>query len=80
MLSLFIVESVVVGLLGGILGTGLGVAGAYLVNNVMGLPHVFPVKLIFVGMFVSLIVGLLAGVYPANKAAKMNPVDALRHE
>ncbi|WP_406660750.1 ABC transporter permease [Methanolobus sp. ZRKC3] len=79
-LSLFIVESIVVGLLGGILGTVLGLTGAYLVNNLMGLPHVFPVSLIFMGMFVSLFVGLLAGVYPANKAAKMNPVEALRHE
>ena len=79
-LSLFIVESMVVGLLGGILGTLFGLGGAYLVNNLMGLPHVFPLELIFIGMFVSLFVGLVAGVYPANKAAKMNPVDALRHE
>lgn len=79
-LSLFIVESMVVGLLGGVLGTVFGLGGAYMVNSVMGLPHVFPIKLIFVGMFVSLFVGLIAGVYPANKAAKMNPVDALRHE
>jgi putative ABC transport system permease protein len=79
-LSLFIVESMVVGLLGGILGTVFGLLGAYLVNSFMGLPHVFPIKLIFIGMFVSLFVGLVAGVYPANQAAKMNPVDALRHE
>ncbi|WP_406670367.1 ABC transporter permease [Methanolobus sp. ZRKC4] len=79
-LSLFIVESMVVGLIGGILGIGLGVAGAYLADNAMGLPYVFPVDMILIGMLVSLVVGLLAGVYPANKAAKMNPVDALRHE
>ncbi len=79
-LSLFIVESVVVGLFGGILGIGLGMAGAYLVESAMGLPQVFPMDMILIGMLVSLFVGLLAGVYPANKAAKMNPVDALRHE
>ncbi|WP_094227292.1 ABC transporter permease [Methanolobus psychrotolerans] len=79
-LSLFMVESIVVGLFGGILGIILGVAGAYLVDSAMNLPYVFPVDMIFIGMFVSLVVGLLAGIYPANKAARMNPVDALRHE
>lgn len=79
-LSLFIVESVVVGLFGGILGIGLGMAGAYIVESAMGLPQVFPMDMILIGMLVSLLVGLLAGIYPANKAAKMNPVDALRHE
>ncbi len=79
-LSLFMVESIVVGLLGGILGIVFGVAGAYLADNAMGLPYVFPADMILLGMLVSLVVGLLAGIYPANKAARMNPVDALRHE
>ncbi len=79
-LSLFIVESMVVGLLGGILGILLGIGGAYLVERAMGLPYVFPMDMILLGVLVSLIIGLLAGLYPANKAAKMNPVDALRHE
>ncbi|MCQ6961957.1 ABC transporter permease [Methanolobus chelungpuianus] len=79
-LTMFIVESMVVGLIGGIFGTALGVLGAYVVVGAMGMPHVFPLNMIFVGVFVSIIVGLVAGVYPANKAAKMNPVDALRHE
>ncbi|TGC09687.1 ABC transporter permease [Methanolobus halotolerans] len=79
-LSLFIVESMMVGLIGGIFGTVLGVVGAYIVVGVMGMPHVFPLGMIFIGVAVSIVVGLLAGAYPANKAAKMNPVDALRHE
>lgn len=79
-LTMFIVESMVVGLIGGIFGTALGVAGAYLVVGAMGMPHVFPLSMIFVGVIVSILVGLVAGVYPANKAARMNPVDALRHE
>ena len=79
-LSMFIVESMVVGLIGGIFGTALGVIGAYVVVGAMGMPHVFPLDMIFIGVAVSIVVGLVAGVYPANKAAKMNPVDALRHE
>lgn len=79
-LSLFIVESTVVGLLGGVLGIGFGILGAYIVEKAMLLPQVFPMNMILIGVVVSLLVGLLAGIYPANKASKMNPVDALRHE
>ena len=79
-LFLFIVESIVLSVFGGLLGTGLGVAVAYGAQSLMKLPIVFPVKLIVVGFTVSVIVGLSAGVYPANKAARMNTVDALRSE
>ena len=79
-LLLFIVESIVLSVFGGLLGTGLGVLGAYGAQMLMKLPIVFPVKMIVVGFTVSVIVGLIAGVYPANKAARMNTVDALRSE
>ncbi|KAF5421958.1 MAG: putative ABC transport system permease protein [Candidatus Methanomarinus sp.] len=79
-LFLFIIESVVLSVFGGLLGTGLGVVGAYGAQSLMKLPNVFPIELIVVGFAVSVIVGLIAGVYPANKAARMNTVDALRSE
>jgi putative ABC transport system permease protein len=79
-LLLFIVESIVLSVFGGLLGTGLGVAGAYGAQMLMKLPTVFPLELIVVGFTVSVIVGLIAGVYPANKGARMNTVDALRSE
>ncbi|WP_292466325.1 ABC transporter permease [Methanolobus sp.] len=79
-LSLFIIESIIVGLIGGILGTFLGIGIALLANNILGVPDVFPTSLIFMGFFVSIVVGLVAGVYPARKAARMNPVEALRKE
>lgn len=79
-LLLFIVESIVLSVFGGLLGTGLGIAGAYGAQMLMKLPIVFPLELIVVGFSVSVIVGLIAGVYPANKAARMNTVDALRSE
>lgn len=79
-LSLFIVESAMVGLLGGILGVLLGIVGSYLVESFLNLPHIFPAYLIFLGFGIAFIVGLVAGVYPANKAANMDPVEALRHE
>ena len=68
-LFLFIVESIVLSVLSVLLGTGLGVLGAYGAESLMKLPIVFPLKLIVVGFAVSVIVGLIAGVYPANKAA-----------
>ncbi|WP_406658224.1 ABC transporter permease [Methanolobus sp. ZRKC2] len=79
-LALFIIESMVVGLIGGILGTVMGIAAALIVNNYLNLPNIFPVELIVLGFFVAISVGLIAGVYPANKAAKMDPVEALRKE
>ncbi|WP_340820441.1 ABC transporter permease [Methanolobus sp. WCC4] len=79
-LALFIIESMIVGVIGGVLGTLLGIAGALVANDILDVPDVFPVSLIFLGFFVSLLVGLVAGVYPARKAARMNPVEALRKE
>jgi len=79
-LFLFIVESIVLSVIGGLFGTGLGVVGAYGAQTIMNLPITFPVEMIVIGFAVSVIVGLIAGVYPANKAAKMNPVEALRSE
>ncbi|MCD4806139.1 MAG: ABC transporter permease [Methanococcoides sp.] len=79
-LTMFIVESAVVGTIGGVLGVILGCAGAYGAATFMNLPVVLPASKIFAGFVVSIFVGLIAGAYPANKAAKMKPVDALRHD
>ncbi len=79
-LSLFLVESVMVSLFGGIVGTILGGIGAYIIEFALRLPPVFPLKLIEIGVLVSIFVGITAGLYPARKASIMNPVDALRYE
>jgi putative ABC transport system permease protein len=79
-LTLFIIESMIVGLIGGILGVTLGVAAALLVNSYLELPNIFPAGQIAIGFVVAVGVGLVAGVYPANKAARMDPVEALRKE
>ncbi len=78
--SLFLLESVMVSVFGGLMGTAIGGFGAYILETVLKLPPVFPFKLIEIGILVSVIVGVGAGMYPARKAASMNPVDALRYE
>ncbi|MGB9929998.1 MAG: ABC transporter permease [Methanosarcina sp.] len=79
-LSLFLLESIMVSLFGGLVGTTIGSLGAYAIESFLTLPPVFPLKLIEIGVLVSIFVGIIAGLYPAGKASRMNPVDALRYE
>ncbi|HML26123.1 MAG TPA: FtsX-like permease family protein, partial [Methanomethylovorans sp.] len=79
-LTLFLIESTILSLIGGICGTALGIGVAVIANYFLDLPNVFPVSQIIIGFIVSIFVGLLAGIYPANKAARMDPVEAFRHE
>lgn len=79
-LFLFMIESILLGVFGGIIGSVVGIAGAYSVESLLSLPVVFPLSLIAAGFIVAVGVGFVSGVYPARKAAKMKPVDSLRYE
>ncbi|HRI79738.1 MAG TPA: ABC transporter permease, partial [Cyclobacteriaceae bacterium] len=76
----FIIEAIVVCLLGGIAGIILGVVLGNLGAKAMNMSFVMPWLWIFVGMLVCLLVGLLSGYYPANKASKLDPIESLRFE
>lgn len=82
----FIVEAVVLCLVGGaigiLLGEAMGAAGVMIVSKMSGDPvsAVPSIKSIVVAVTFSLFIGVFFGFYPANKAAKMNPIDALRYE
>ncbi|MCK5878171.1 MAG: ABC transporter permease [Holophagae bacterium] len=81
-LSQFLIEAVTLSFLGGaigiLLGMGLGNLAAHLIPNFP--PAHTPLWAIFLGFGFSTGVGILFGVYPAGKAAALNPIDALRHE
>ena len=76
----FLMETLVLACGGGFLGIGLGVALAYLVSDVFGLPAIIRVWSPVVAFGVSVLVGLASGLYPARRAAKLDPIEALRHE
>jgi len=89
--GIFFVEAGIIGLLGGVFGLGLGWAVTRIANTVanvyvarQGGPHIdyfyIPLWLVLGAVAFSILVSLLAGMYPAIRAARVNPVEALRHD
>jgi len=76
----FIVEAVVICIIGGIIGIILGVVGGILLAKALGTPAVPSVFSIVLSLTFSMAIGVFFGYYPANKAAKMDPIEALRYE
>ena len=76
----FLVETVIQCLLGGIVGIGLGFLAATMLRNFTSFPASVRTSVAIGGMLLSSIIGLFFGIYPAVRASKLNPVDALRAE
>jgi len=79
-LTQFMTEAVGICLFGGLIGILLGVVVGLLIAQAFKLPPVIPLWSIFVGMGFSLLIGVIFGTYPALKAAKLDPIEALRYE
>ncbi len=76
----FLTEAVMITVIGGALGVVVGMAAAFTVHYATGLPALVSWWSIVVSVVFSAVIGLLCGIYPANKAARQNPIDALRYE
>jgi putative ABC transport system permease protein len=76
----FLVEAVVLSSLGGLIGIGLALTGALWLASFLRVPFVFNTGIVVIAFLFSAAVGVIFGYFPALKAARMDPIDALRHE
>ena len=76
----FLVETVVLSCAGGIIGTFVGVMTPRVITRLSGVPTVVPLYSIVLSLGISLTIGIIFGMYPAARAANLDPIEALRHE
>jgi putative ABC transport system permease protein len=79
-LGQFLLEALIMCLIGGVLGLVAGLGIASIASSKMGLPFVISVTAVITGFSIPTIIGLVFGIYPAWKAAKLDPIEALRFE
>jgi putative ABC transport system permease protein len=76
----FLVEAVVLSSFGGLLGVVLALAGSVWLAGLLNVPFVFNPGIVIVAFLFSAAVGVIFGYFPALKAARLDPIEALRHE
>jgi putative ABC transport system permease protein len=79
-LTQFLIEAVVVTALGGAIGVGTGFGLAYVISALIGFPLLVSVTSAILGVGVSSVVGVISGLWPAWRAARLDPIEALRAE
>lgn len=76
----FFTETIVIGQLGGLVGMMLGITTGFIFTQIVGFTFVIPWTAIFAAVITSFVVAVISGLYPAVKASKLDPVEALRYE
>ncbi len=76
----FLIEAVIMTVLGGVLGVAAGIGGARLLTTMVGWPTIISPQAVAAAFVFSVVVGIFFGLYPANKASKLNPIEALHYE
>ena len=76
----FLIEAMVVSVSGGLVGIVLGIGAAYAITSVFGWQTVISPLSIGASFGITVVIGLFFGIYPARKAALLDPIDALRYE
>jgi putative ABC transport system permease protein len=76
----FLIEAVVLSALGGIVGIALGLSGAAAAASALKLPFIFQPGIVVIAVLFSATVGVAFGYFPARRAARLDPIEALRHE
>lgn len=76
----FLTEAMTLSAVGGVVGIIIGLVGGLIINSLLGFPVVVSFFWIVTGFTVSVSVGLISGIYPAYKAARLDPIEALRYE
>jgi putative ABC transport system permease protein len=79
-LAQFLVEAVVLSSFGGLIGIVLALAGSVWLSGFLKVPFVFNGGIVLIAFLFSAAVGVIFGYFPALKAARLDPIDALRHE
>jgi putative ABC transport system permease protein len=76
----FLIEAVVLSALGGVIGVVIATAASYGLSGVMGVPYSFDLSINLLALIFSAFIGVVFGYFPARSAARMDPIEALRHE
>jgi putative ABC transport system permease protein len=76
----FLIEAVVLSAMGGVVGIAIATAASYVGSGLMDVPYAFDPSINLLSLLFSAGIGVVFGFFPARRAARMDPIEALRHE